>query len=495
MPRVPTAAPASGAIPFTRSGSIAAPVAAFKALTDVTSQVTGIRNQFEAKLAEARRKDAFIKVSSEFSRGLTEIERTAESPEQFAIDADAFRETISDGIEDPEVRLSFDERSTFAIDAKNATVTARASREQRAGARSFMATEALPAFAEAAATADNAGNDVDADLQMRDAVSFIKLSDHFTEDEKTGLMIELETKRQTDRVQLLIGQALSDPSNAGTSLAKASIILDDFSDAIDPAAKNTLRRSIKSAGNGAALRNKAAIDDVRRAQSDDFLDRIHSGDLSDFPSIPEVLRSNLSRIEKEHFIEIVEAHNNGEDVVQGVASVEAELTDAVHNPNAFNKITTEDQLVPFLGNGLGTEAFTRLSGDLRRKASPDTKLRESQFSAFLTSAKGTLLDTSQFAANDPAGAAAFNDFSIAAREEFDKGISDGKSVSALLSSTGPDSIRNILPNFIQSMTEKQRAAMDVTFPQQAVKTTKLAPAKGESADEFYLRLQDEKRGR
>lgn len=495
MPRVPRVQTETGRVQFTPPTRIGAPAALGQSVAQASAQAFSELEAFNERLLEARRKDLFIEKSSEFNRGLTALQLEADDPAQFRVAADGLLDTIVGDVSDTDLARVLRERGTFAIDSANATVSTRIARQQRDDARQKLSERILPEYSESIARAENDGNDVEAKRQLREITQFVQLSDHYTDEEKAELLASLTERKEVDRINLLIEQALADPTSASRLLNQASALLEKtLTPNIAPQSRLMLRRSIERVTTVAEARTKAAILQQARDSSDDFLRRIVLGNDDDMPSQREILESTMTRAEKEHFLTLLDQHFAGEDVSKDDPFVVNRLLERIHDPAHPEPIVRVEQLVPFLGEGLGARTFESLRADIDRKSSAETKPQEKQFSDFIRSQKASMVTPSIVPNSDPLGETLYNDFTLEARRLWLDGLAKGKTSQELLRSDSPDFIGRIVPQFQKGALEKSRAAFRIIEPgpfsvEREPGAQSVAPAReNESAVDYYNRV-------
>ena len=218
----------------------------------------------------------------------------------------------------------------------------------------------------------------------------------------------------------------------------------------------THRRAIESA-KGAVLKE---VKDERlaaeRAASDSLVERFNEPGTPNFPTVQDVLNSNLPRTDTEHFIRLIEDRNSGKDIAAGVATVETNLLARVHDPSHERPITDVAQLVPFINKGLSMPVFETLRGDIDRKNAPATKAREKVFSNFLIASRAKIVQASIIPGKDAVGMDRFKDFQILARQMWLDGLAAGKTPAQLTLTESPDSIGKIISSFQVPITDKLR---------------------------------------
>ena len=99
--------------------------------------------------------------------------------------------------------------------------------------------------------------------------------------------------------------------------------------------------------------------------------------------------------------------------------------------------------------------------DIDRLNEPETKLQEQQYSKFLTSAMGQLVQLSLIPNSDPVGQRDFNDFALAARRLWDDGLAAGKTPDDMLNSEKTDYIGKIIPRFKTDRDVKRDAGFGI----------------------------------
>ena len=494
MPRVPTSRPVQGKIEFTSSVSPERTLALGQSIGNSLARAVQPVEQFilesRAAINESKRKDSLIEQTSQMNRKLTVAKSESESTDEYLRTADAIVNKAAEDSGDREIALSLKQTGRFAVDSAHVALTAKFNREGRAVARGSFQELVLPEHANAAAAAFNSGNMFEVERVSDEFDKFLRLTDHFSDEEKIILREEFETQRETSAVNQLIEAALADPATSADSLGRASDLLDkNVTTSIDSDDRLMLRKAVNTAANSIATQTNRLIAVAGRAASNEFLVRIHDPDPSKFPTIPEVVGSMMTRIEKDHYIDIIDKHSTGEDTRQGATAVEVNLIARIHDPLNPDPITSANQLVPYLGKGLGTEMFQTLLSDLEKKASPQTKLIERQFSDFLSSAKPRMVTPSFVPNSDPMGMKNYNDFTIAARLLWDRGIAQGKTPDQLLTSDSPDFIGKIIPNYESDTITKNKAAVEsLTGPPAQVPETVPARNSKETPAQYLERV-------
>ncbi len=501
MPRVPTARTTTGRIPFASQAQPEQTVAIGQSVANVFRQGAQVAFEFEARDREAKRKQLIAIGLSDFTTALSERQNEAENDPEIDGSADRFAEGAATALDD--VVGGFDEDTAAVIRNRGVQLIAlsRASvadtERRRFSASAVVALEDLTDnYILAAASAPN---ELAREQAEEGFLSAIAQSDFLTPAKRAQLVdrfkagvSSLVTQRESDAVTTLVEQALANPESADEILARASVLVrPESTPNISAKDRLTLQRSIQTAANAAETRLRDAERDAASAAADEFLNGIHSEDPADFPSVGDVLNSPMSRTEKEHFIDIIEKHNKGEDTFKGIPAVEVLLTTRVHDPNALEPITDVEQLVPHLGRGLGTERFGTLKADIARKNAPATKRAEQQFSDFVSTSKAQMVSPSFIPNSDPVGLQNYNDFTLVARDKWIDGLAAGKTPEQLLLSDSPDYIGKIIPQFQKGLVEKSRGAFDIlkigsNKPLESFESVSRKP--DETADQYLERV-------
>ncbi len=508
MPRVPTARTTTGRIPFASQAQPEQTVAIGQSVANVFRQGAQVAAEFEARDREAKRKQFEAEGLAELTDVVSDLRSAAESDPKITGVTERFEEAAADALNG--IADRFDEDTAAAIRnrgvqfiASTRASVASTERQRFSTAAAVSMSNLTDNYILAAASAPNELAREQAEAQFLSAISqsdFLapRNKDILVDRFRSGVS-KLVEQGESDSVTEFVEQAIANPSIATPLLADASALLSPkVTPHISAKDRLMLRRSIKTAGDAAEQRMRQAERDATNDAASGFLDRIHSEDPDEFPSVGDVLNSPMGQIEKEHFIGIIEQHNKGQDTSKGVPAVEAALLARIHDSNSSEPITRVEQLMPWLGRGLGTEKFGTFLAVLERKAAPATKQREQQFSDFITRSKAQMVSPSFIFNSDPIGMKNYNDFSIVARNMWIDGLAAGKTPEQLLLSDSPDYIGKIIPQFQKGLEEKSRGAAEILFtkdPEEPEATTgailRLVPEESEATTSAILRLVPE----
>ena len=146
----------------------------------------------------------------------------------------------------------------------------------------------------------------------------------------------------------------------------------------------------------------------------------------------------------------------------------SDLFARIHSTGA-DRITNENQLVSYVGNGIDYEDLGKLRKEMQGGQTSAGKTTQQLKKAFLASAKNRLVKTSMFSAVDPTQAENFYQFQQSFLTQYDAKVEAGKDPNELLNPSSPDYMGNMIAQFDRSpqqvmrdMAEARRKTMSNT---------------------------------
>lgn len=254
---------------------------------------------------------------------------------------------------------------------------------------------------------------------------------------------------------------------------------------LEPRDLTTLRSAAQTEERRVRMLQRQQQKDAEEAATDAWLPRIF-GPLGDTPRTDEILADPaLSAATKEHLIGLVEKRTTGKSLDTTNEVLANELYRRIHDRNAADPITSFQEVVPYVGNGLSREDAEAFREDLKQiQASPEIKRKDQLFAEFLRNVKSQL-DDSTLLVNDPVGARKFWMFRMEARRRWQAALEAGEDpVAKLLAPDSPDYLGRMVVLYTPSMEESLQAQMELLSPRPA--TEPLPQHRENETPEQYL---------
>jgi hypothetical protein len=230
---------------------------------------------------------------------------------------------------------------------------------------------------------------------------------------------------------------------------------------------------------------KTALDNGHSQQqldiSTDLLVRLEDADPLNNPSEIEILQSGLDPKDIEHYIHLSREKAKGKDITSGITAIDIEVSDRVYNAQAFNRITTAEELRPFLSEGLGTDTFKRLETHLLGKAKAETKPFEDGYANFMRAIKVRFVNDGFVPFSDIRGRENYRNYEVAARKLAEEQRDAGVPFGEMFSFGTENSLDKIAAGFDSTLSARIDAALapldirpeDIPFRKKRVVVMKL----------------------
>lgn len=221
----------------------------------------------------------------------------------------------------------------------------------------------------------------------------------------------------------------------------------------------------------------------RKAQQQETMNQMFDKLIDNKLTVDEVRQSNLDYQGKEHMIEAINKQVRGENGTR--PEVFMDLFNRIHaDSNDADKITSDDQLIAYVGNGISFQDLNKLRGELRGKNTPDGATTSDLKKNFFSMARKQI-DTSIFGMSvDTEGARQFYNFQQAALAYIDRKVRAGADPLDLYDPNNKDYVGNLIPQYQRS---PQQQLNDMAKAYQ-VSPSDVAPRKeGETIEQYRAR--------
>lgn len=270
------------------------------------------------------------------------------------------------------------------------------------------------------------------------------------------------------------------------------------------------KRDIERRESEARTAEKNARLERERESAIGFVQRIHDPEHPDGPpTVQDVLDSPLPHGLMEHFINVIEDQAAGKGIDYLDVEVYNDVWERVNLPGHPREIFHENELLPFVLNGIPVKEWNALRGDLQRKLEPAQKFKEQQWAEFFRAYKPSITGSNQFI-SDPKGDTnwfAFQQEVSFLREQY---RAQGKNEMDLIRVGSPDflgklaesppyarTFQEILEDQVRMLegpgpsgaTEPPGGALDIE--RGMIRGTGPQPDMGESAFDFLQRTDEE----
>ena len=497
MPKVPRIGPraALGAPALTSPGVAAAPAfAAERALAPIVAQQLAEREERIRRQQRLELNRNGQKVTEALNR--LDVEFAARDdfgtfPQEYEATAQAEIEGILLGVADDDVREALGAEAESRLSTRNRANGLRAVDLEREAAAGIVATGLDAYAAEFALVPDGAK------AGIRDR-AFAMVDQAVEEDDLDG-----ETGRRW-KAEFIQNSAKAHAMKLNrTNPYEAKSQLEDDSNALlkdlDPVTRERLLNSStveieqreRAAERAANAEDAAALTDV--------IDRIYNpANPKGMPTIQEIHDMGFGPKTFEHFAKIITKESQGKNTNEVIPSVVNFLYEQVH---VSKTITSTDQLVPWIGRGLGTEEFGKLQADLAAINKDPLKQSDDRLLADFLSASKPAIEKSVFGHSlDPRGAFLYFQYRLQIQNLVREGQDQGIHMADLLDPKSTHFVGRILPAFQRT---REQIRKDVRSHQQfmsggggtdsglfaPVNPTVPERLDGESADAWYERTQ------
>lgn len=208
-------------------------------------------------------------------------------------------------------------------------------------------------------------------------------------------------------------------------------------------------------------RKQEEIDKQNRMNTqNDFLSKMVKNELT----ADDILKSNLEAFgsgSKEQFLQLMKAQNQS-DRLKTDASVMVNIFDKINLPDGDpNKITDENELNKYLGNGLSFTDLQRLRGEIQGKGTQAGGVEADLKKGLMNIAKGQLTKSNPLTGvMDPEGDSNYQRFMVFFLDEYKKQKEAGKSPQELLNPESKDYLGKIIPQYKRTPQEVMRSMVN-----------------------------------
>lgn len=301
-------------------------------------------------------------------------------------------------------------------------------------------------------------------------------------DQVTALKIQTEGEKQ------IAESAAKGWMDINPAYAKERIQAGDFDDYVDGTQKFTLLKEADQAVNaeriGKQQQDKAIQDALAKAQTatqNSFLEKMSSGQLTS----KQILNSNLDPFgsgSKEQMLKMLD-QTNQEGAKTNPATFNA-LFARINAPEGDpQKITNENDLNPYLGQGLSLPAIKQLREEIQGRGTEQGKSDAALRSNFLDGvAKGQIIHgNKQLGIQDPQGEANYQRFISDLYNTEASYRQQGKPLSGLYSPSSPDYAGKYIPAYANTM--QQALSAQVQQMSRVPNPTATLPAANQSSQQ------------
>jgi hypothetical protein len=473
MPRIPESAVTVG-LP----GVSAQPIREALEIGQSVVGFTEASKQLFSQLAEAERAEELMRMSASLEGSLADLQLEIQQDPEFNTVASA-NQAWMEGSEQirEELGQSNSETVNLAINKQFLQSNLRGSisvRKVAYGRQVDAAIANLDSDTEdferkyAVATSD------DERAEIRETFARnVKLSSFISEQEKGNRIRAYNNDTDTARVRGLI--------DSGQFEAAEELLNSEQLVGLDPQQSLALVRTLETAKNRAERDLAADLKKVEVEKRSKMLRRFYDpDDPNGVPTVLEVLDAEFaSRIETEHFIEMVEKHAAGADLNVISPRIYNELYIRIHDEDHEEHITDSAELLPFVGNGISPEKAELLRKDIEEIAvDPVTnRIRKD----FLKMAKTAIAPSGGlFSGDDPVGEQMYFDFLDAEQMVYENHIKEGGDPRDLYRPSHEAYVGKIIKDYERTVMER----MDDMADQLDFGTSPVPKSPDKPIDEF-----------
>lgn len=263
------------------------------------------------------------------------------------------------------------------------------------------------------------------------------------------LQLETDTKKQ------LALSAVEGTINLSPELGKRQLTEGRWDEYLDADNKSQLLRQADTGIRAkeveterARVAAERAQEKARQATADSFLPKIFDPDGPSL-STADILRSNLTPAQKEHYIGLVERVSKASTKLETSGPVMIDLYNRIHLPDGDpRKIVNEDDLDGYFGKGLNIESLRQLRDEMRGRRTSEGIIESDLKKGLVTTARSALTSTSDMlGSRDPRGDEQLQKFMSYFLPEYDRQRKAGKTPLELLSPDSPDYLGKSIDQF------------------------------------------------